>query len=290
VNYTPDQIRPIVATFQVPDRGRYPELDGYARDELYEDCSGGGGLYLAAEMVRTMRLQPGDIVLDLGCGKGAASLFLAQRFGVQVIAVDLWTPAAFLDAKFTARGVRDRIIPLHLDATCELPFAEKYFDAVFCMNSFSFYGGSLAFLRHLLKHVKPGGGLCIGSEVLTDEFTPEQLEVPPYVYAFRLPPPDEHVDVFEEDFKKQHTPRWWRELFESSGLLEVEHCAELDDAALLYDEMVRYEYEHDAGSFNVQVCLAQREWDRAHRPKRSLFVLTAHKRQSVDREEPFDAP
>ncbi|MBL7200717.1 MAG: class I SAM-dependent methyltransferase [Anaerolineae bacterium] len=224
MNYTPDQIRDIVATFQAPDRGRYPELDGYARDELYEDCSGGGGLYLAAEMVRTMRLQPGDIVLDLGCGKGVASLFLAQRFGVQVIAVNLWTPAAFLDHKFTARGVRDRIIPLHLDVTCELPFAEKYFDAVFCMNSFSFYGGSLAFLRHLLKHVKPGGGLCIGSEVLTDEFTPEQLELPPYVYAFRLPPPDERVDVFEEDFKKQHTPRWWRELFESSGLLDVEHC------------------------------------------------------------------
>ena len=73
-------------------------------------------------------------------------------------------------------------------------------------------------------------------------------------------------------------------MFESSGLLDVEHCAELDDAALLYDEMVRHEYEHDAGSFNVQVCLAQKEWDRDNRPKRSLFVLTAHKRQNADHE------
>jgi cyclopropane fatty-acyl-phospholipid synthase-like methyltransferase len=289
VNYTPDQIRDLVASFLAPDRTRYPELDGYTRDELYEDCSGGGGLYLVAEMVRTMRLQPGDIVLDLGCGKGAASLFLAQHFGVQVIALDLWTSAAFLDRKFTARGYRDRIIPLHLDVTHELPFATEYFDAVFCMNSFNFYGGSTAFLRRLLRHVKPGGQLCIGSEVLTDEFTPEQVEDPPYVYAFRLPPPDEHVDVFEGDFKKQHTPRWWRELFESSGLLEVEHCAELDDAAVLYDEMVRHEYEHDASSFEVQICLAQRAWDRANRPKRSLFVLTAHRRQDVGLEESPDA-
>jgi cyclopropane fatty-acyl-phospholipid synthase-like methyltransferase len=277
MDLTPGQIRDIIATFRAPDRSQYPELDGYTRDELYRDCSGGGGLYLAARMVRTMRLRAGDIVLDLGCGKGAASLFLARHFGVKVIALDLWTSATFLNHKFTACGYRERIVPLHMDVTHELAFAEDYFDAVFCMNSFSFYGGSAEFLRHLLKHVKPGGQLCIGSEVLTDEFTAEQLVDPPYVYAFTLPPPNENVDLFEGDFKKQHTPRWWRELFESSGLLRVEYCKELDDAAVLYEEMVRHGYEHDLDPFDVQICLAQMEWDRTNRPKRSLFVLTAHK-------------
>ena len=123
VKLSPDCIREIIATYRVPDRSRYPELDGYTRDELYEDCSGGGGLYLAARMARTMRLQAGDIVLDLGCGRGAASLFLASHFGVNVIAVDLWTPATFLSEKFAARGSRDRIVPLHMDVTRELPFA-----------------------------------------------------------------------------------------------------------------------------------------------------------------------
>ena len=164
-----------------------------------------------------------------------------------------------------------------MDVTRELPFAENYFDAIFSMNSFSFYGGTVEFLQHLLKHLRPGGQLAVGGEVLSDEFTPEQLAHPPYVYAFKLPPPNENVDVFEDDFKKQHTPRWWRELFEGSGLLEVEHCAELDDAAVLYQEMVRHEYEHDLDPFDVQICLAQMEWDRTNRPRRSLFVLTAHK-------------
>jgi cyclopropane fatty-acyl-phospholipid synthase-like methyltransferase len=277
MNLTRDQIRDIVATFRVPDRRQYPELDGYTRDELVQDCSGGGGLYLATRMVRTMHLRAGDIVLDLGCGKGAASLFLAKHLSVKVIAVDLWTSATFLNQKFTARGYRNQIVPLHMDVTHELPFAEDYFDAVFCMNSFNFYGDNVEFLRHLLKHVKPGGQLCIGSEVLTDEFTEEQLENPPYVYAFRLPPPNDDVDVFEGDFKKQHTPRWWYELFENSGLLQVECCEKLDDAAVLYEEMVRYEYEHDLDPFDVEICLAQMEWERTNRPKRSLFVLTAHR-------------
>jgi SAM-dependent methyltransferase len=273
-------IHEIIATFRAPDRGRYPELAGYTRDELYEDCCGGGGLYLAARMTRTMDLHAGSIVLDLGCGKGATSLFLAKHFELRVIAVDLWTSATFLNRKFTARGYRDRIVPLQMDITHALPFAQDYFDAIFCMNSFNFYGGSVEFLRHLLKHLKPGGQLCIGSEVLTVEFTEEQLQNPPSVYAFKLPPPDETVDVFEGDFKKQHTPGWWRELLENSGLLQVEYCQELDDADVLYEELVRYEYEHNIDPFDVEMCLAQMEWGRTNQPRKSLFVLTAHKRGS----------
>jgi len=217
-------------------------------------------------------------VLDLGCGKGPASIFLAKHFNVQVVAVDLWTSATFLNEKFTARGYRDRIVPLNLDATQKLPFAENYFDAIFCLNSFNFYGGSVEFVQRLLTHLKPGGQLCLGSEVLSDEFTAEQLQHPPHVYAFRLPPPNEHVNVFEDDFKKQHTPAWWRELFEQTGLLHVEHCAELDDAAQIYDELARYEYEHDLDPFDVEMCLRQMEWARTQRPRKTLFVSTARKR------------
>jgi cyclopropane fatty-acyl-phospholipid synthase-like methyltransferase len=272
-----NNIQSRISAFQMPDRSKYPELNGYTRDELYEDCFGGGGLYLAARMARTLKLRAGDIVLDLGCGKGAASIFLAKHFGVKVIAVDLWISATFLDQKFTRCGYRDRMVPLNLDVTKELPFGADYFDAIFCMNSFNFYGGSVEFLQHILKHLKAGGPLCLGSEVLSDEFTEEQLTNPPCVYAFQLPPPNEHVNVFEDDFKKQHTPQWWRDLFESSGLLQVEHCAELDDADVLYEELVRYEFEHDLDPFDVEICLQQMDWGRAHRPRKSLFVLTAWK-------------
>lgn len=274
---TLEQVSSIIATFRTPDRSRYPELAGYKRDEMYEDFSGGGGLYLVTRMLRTMDLQPGDIVLDLGCGKGPTAVFLAKHFGVNIIAVDLWNSVTYLDQKFTALGYRDRIVPLQMDVTQDLPFAENYFDAVFCMNSFNFYGGSVEFLGHLLKHLKVGGQICIGSEALTDEFTEEQLKNPPSVYAFKLPPPNENVDVFEGDFKKQHTPDWWRKLFENSGLLQVEYCEELEDADVLYEELVRYEHEHNLDPFDVKMCIEQLAWGRTNRPRKSLFVLTAHK-------------
>jgi len=222
-------------------------------------------------------LKPGDVVLDLGCGRGVTSMFLARHFGVQVIGVDLWTPIAETNVRIEARGYRGHIIPLNLDVTGRLPFADEYFDAVFCMNSFSFYGGSVEFLHHLLPHLRRGGQLCIGSEVLSNEFTPEQLENPPYVYSFHLPPPNQDVDLFEDDFRKQHTPPWWRDLFERSGLLQVVDCHELEDADTLYEDLVLYEHEHDLDPFDVEISLQQIEWGRHNRPRKSLFTITAYK-------------
>jgi SAM-dependent methyltransferase len=277
MNRSNEEIQKILATFRRPDRACYPELDEYSRDECYQDFFGGGGLYLAVEMLRTLRLKPDNVVLDLGCGKGATSIFLAKHYGVRVIALDLWTSAEFLTKKCKDQGYADRISAIQMDATQPLPFPEDYFDAIFCMNSFNFYGGNVDFLKHLLKHLKPAGQLCIGSEVLSAEFTEEQLVNPPPVYAFRLPAPNEHVDVFEDDFKKQHTPGWWHDLFQSSGLLNVEYCQELEDANVIYEELVRYEHENNIDPFDVQICLDQIEWGRVHQPNKTLFVLTASK-------------
>jgi len=277
MNRSDAEIQKILSTFRTPDRARYPELDGYTRDECYQDFFGGGGLYLAVQMLRTLRLKPNEVVLDLGCGKGATSIFLAKHYGVRVVALDLWTSAEFLNEKFRVQGCADRISAIQMDATRPLPFPEDYFDAIFCMNSFNFYGGNVNFLKHLLKHLKPGGQLCIGSEVLSSEFTDAQIANPPFVYAFRLPPPNDQVNVFEDDFKKQHTPTWWRGLFQSSGLLNVEYCHELEDADIIYEELVRCEHEHQIDPFDVQICLDQIEWGRAHQPRKTLFVLTAGK-------------
>lgn len=263
---------------RVVDRSRYPELHGYSRDEIFRGAMGGGALFLAVRMARTMGLPPGDLVLDLGCGKGSTAEFLAREYGVRVVAVDLWTSATFLADRFARHGLAEQILPLNLDATEALPFARGGFDAIFCMNSLSFYGGSVAFLKHLLRHLKTGGLFCAGMETLSREFTAEQLRNPPPVYHYRLPPPDEEVNVWEDDFLKLHSPPWWEELFKRSGLLDVVDCFELDDAVTMYEDGVRYQIERDLDPDDVRMSLAQLAWGRENEPSKTLFVLVARKR------------
>src|SRR5271169_4986848 len=92
------------ATFRHLNRADYPELAGLAPEQIYDGKMGPGGLYLAVRMARTLHLEPGQRVLDLGCGQGATSCFLASHYSAIVIALDLWIPATVIHRRTQAAG------------------------------------------------------------------------------------------------------------------------------------------------------------------------------------------
>src|SRR5512135_3041481 len=128
MNRSDAEIRQVLATYRPPDLATYPELRECSPNDMYHDFFGGGGLYLAVRMLRVLNLQPGQTVLDLGCGKGESSVYMAKHYGVQVKALDLWTSAEFLTEKFAERGVSSQTSAIQMDATRPLPYAEDEFD------------------------------------------------------------------------------------------------------------------------------------------------------------------
>ena len=56
---------------------------------LNENMMGPNAWLIAEELTANLHLKRGMRVLDLGCGRGLTSVFLAEKFGVQVFAVDL---------------------------------------------------------------------------------------------------------------------------------------------------------------------------------------------------------
>lgn len=257
-------------TFRTPAASDYPELRQYSRDEIYEGKIGPGGLYLAAQMSRRMHLMDGQRVLDVGCGGGASSVFLAKEFGVSVVAIDLFLTATEKHSRFQRHGVEDRVMPLNLDITGELPFAHGYFDAVFCMDSVHYYGGTLAFWAHLLPHLKPGGILCLGSPCFDAEFSSEMLENLPVEY-------DDGSDTWPQEFARYHSPGWWRDLVSRAGCLEVLEAKELEDGIIFWEDDVLHNLEIGRSGEGEEKD-ADQIWFRGDgMPYLTHFVLSARK-------------
>ncbi len=221
-------------------RDRYPELESYTRDEIYGhgDQLSPGALFLCARMARSLRVRPGDVVLDVGCGLGESSIFLAKHYGVKVMAVDLGIPARTLGKKFSERGYGDTVIPFNVDITEPLPFAEGYFDAIFCMTSIHYFGLTPEFLKHLLPYLKRGGRFSVGNTCFDREIPPDRV---PDIY--RTTPPGAILDGWENECSRYHSPEWWRRLFEQSALVKVIECVELEDGPAMWEDKLAYDLE-----------------------------------------------
>ena len=99
-------------------------------------------------------------VLDAGCGTGNFSLKLARR-GCQVTGIDL-SPAMLEVAREKADRGGLGINFRQMDIYC-LEFPDEYFDAVFSMAAFEFVEHPGKALGEILRVVKKGGPVLIGT-------------------------------------------------------------------------------------------------------------------------------
>ena len=117
-------------------------------------------IWLAELLASQMRLRPGMRVLDMGCGAAATSLFLALEYDIEVWAADLWIDPTDNLARIREAGLDQRVHPLRVDAAA-LPFADGWFDALFSVDAYHYFGMSPDFLASYAAMVKPGGEIGI---------------------------------------------------------------------------------------------------------------------------------
>jgi SAM-dependent methyltransferase len=199
---------------------------------------------------------------------------LAERYGACVVAADLWADPADNALKIAARGLRDRVVPMRLDASKPLPFAQRYFDAILVINNLNFYGTDLAVIDQIAATLKPGGVLVSGGECLNQEFTPAQIANPPQVYAFA-------EEVWKADFMTSHSPPWWADHVERSSLLKVESCGEVKDGRRYFEEQALLSKPQGYFGMSAEEARAleirQIEWGRAHRPYMTVYELVSRR-------------
>jgi hypothetical protein len=124
------------------------------------------------------------------------------------------------------------------------------------------------FLPHLLRHLRPGGRLCIGSPSFNEEFGADKLQNLPHEY-------DDGMTLWSEEFSKYHSPRWWADLFRQTGLVTVSSVEELQDGVVMWEDEVLWDLERGEKPSETSLTDARQIiYGYNHRPYLTHFVLT----------------
>jgi len=211
---------------------RFPRASAYNPDWVAAAVSGGANsLWLTEWLSAMLQLRSGMRVLDLGCGRGASSIFLHREFGVQVWAADLWFSVSERLQRVRDAGVDDGVVPIHADARA-LPFASEFFDAIVSIDSFPYYGTDDTYLPSLVRLLRAGGQIAIAGAALTREIdggVPEHLR-----------------EWWTPDVWMLHSADWWRRHWEKSGVVDVDVADTMDDGWQLWLDWQKAVAPHNA--------------------------------------------
>lgn len=197
---------------------KYIKAQKYDKQFVEENMMGPNSMILLEQICESLNLKPGMRVLDMGCGKGITSIFLAKEYGVTVYATDLWISATENYERFKSMGLEDKIIPIHAEAN-DLPYAKGFFDAAISIDSYHYFGANETYFKDTFsKLVKKGGQFGIACPGLTHEID----KIPEGIKKVW----DDDLDAFNT-FK---TTKWWETTWKNSGLVDILECREIKDA------------------------------------------------------------
>jgi phosphoethanolamine N-methyltransferase len=131
-----------------------------------------GGLQTTQDFVSKLDLQPGQRVLDVGCGIGGGDFYMAHTHGVSVHGIDLSVNMVLTALNRAAAGEPGSASVSFEIADCTMvDFGEAKFDVIYSRDTLLHIADKPALFQSFMRWLKPGGKLLI-SDYCRTEGTP----------------------------------------------------------------------------------------------------------------------
>ena len=134
-----------------------------------------GGLKLTERLGQLLQLSAGSRVLDIASGKGTSAMFLAERFGCEVLGIDYSEQnTQEANAAARARGLDECVRFQQSDAEA-LSCPDASFDAVVCECAFCTFPNKTQAAGEFYRVLRPGGRIGL-SDLTRGPSPPEELD------------------------------------------------------------------------------------------------------------------
>jgi ubiquinone/menaquinone biosynthesis C-methylase UbiE len=131
-----------------------------------------GGRAATDEILKLCRIKSGMNVLEVGCGAGITSRYVAKEYNVKVTAIDI-NKKMVKKAKERSKGTAN--LEYAVADAQKLPFKDNSFDIVFCQSVLAFVPNKQKAVNEFKRVVKKGGYIAL-NEATWKTDPPQKLQ------------------------------------------------------------------------------------------------------------------
>lgn len=132
-----------------------------------------GGLELTERLGKLLDLRPGQRVLDVASGTGASAVYLAEKFGCEVVGIDYSEELVGQARRRAHEAGLAHLVRFELGDSEKLPFPDGSFDALICECSFCTFPDKHTAAGEFARVLRAGGRVGLSDVTRSGPLPPE---------------------------------------------------------------------------------------------------------------------